>query len=291
MRDTLPRFSKALKSVIEQRSGLALGDAVNVALFVLTVVSLFLAVLGVVIAILTLRDARKSGDAQLELLKQSRQSLASAETSLSKQNGILSSNLALNEVEQGTLTQSLSLATQQLGILSSQNAREAEFAARRPRASLRVSCGSQSDRFESRQIDEKLDMKHGYQENVSVRLNEERIMRCDFDLENNGTAVLSEGFVEFTLEKFDNDNSGSAALSYRIANSNSEFLTVETRLIPLFQHVQVFPASDGLRRREGTWLEVKVPAGVGRVRLLWRYGGSNQPSWGGQFVVTLNEHG
>ncbi len=65
-----PLLAARLKDAIEKAVGLSIADSVNLALFLLTLLSLALAFSGVWIAKATLDDARRSGEQQTRLLDQ-----------------------------------------------------------------------------------------------------------------------------------------------------------------------------------------------------------------------------
>jgi hypothetical protein len=78
----LRELFRYVKGLIERITGLSLGDAINVAIFLLSVFSLIMAVFGVWVAQRTLDDAKASGREQIERAAQELSQLANAGKSL-----------------------------------------------------------------------------------------------------------------------------------------------------------------------------------------------------------------
>jgi hypothetical protein len=143
-----------LKNRIESTLRLPLGDALNLALFLLSVFSLVLAGAGVWIAEKTLRDARQSGEQQNQALQQQTAALReTVEAAKSQQTTLESSrdsllrakdSLATLQTEilsqQKLLEQEVGTSREELETIRELNERAKEEASRRPRVKVALQC-------------------------------------------------------------------------------------------------------------------------------------------------------
>ena len=110
-----------LKEWIARTAGLSVADAVNVAIFALTLVSLVLAGAGVVVAYWTLKDAHESGEQQKKDLADERSVLQQLQGGISAQEKTLSDNLSVAENQQKMLNKTIEVATGQLKVMQELN--------------------------------------------------------------------------------------------------------------------------------------------------------------------------
>lgn len=113
-----------LKTLVESTSGLNLGDSVNLAIFVLTIISLVISFAGIWVAEETLADARQSGKEQTEALQQQTAALSVQISALNSAKDSL--NSLLGEIEkQKELLDSVQKSTEgSLKVLKAENGRQ-----------------------------------------------------------------------------------------------------------------------------------------------------------------------
>jgi hypothetical protein len=104
------RLLNRIKDWVEEKSGLQLGDALNVSLFILTIVSFLVAVGGVYVAYITLVEARESGKSQEQATTQAQQALDQSKNAL----GVVVAQL---DAEKKVLQEELQAAQQQETLL------------------------------------------------------------------------------------------------------------------------------------------------------------------------------
>jgi hypothetical protein len=111
---------------MQRITGLSLADAINVAIFLLTIFSLIMAALGVPVAQRTLDDAKTTGKEQTESAEQELKQLASASKSL--------------EILQSEIQEQQSVVKEQTTLLADQ----LKLAQRAPRIEFGATCGPSS---------------------------------------------------------------------------------------------------------------------------------------------------
>jgi hypothetical protein len=133
-------LGRHLKQVIESTIGLSLGDSVNVAIFVLTIISLAVAFGGVWVAWATLADARKAGESQSKAMSAQITALQSASASLTTLLDQFDRQRKLGE-KQTEILESVQQSTRQsLSELKAENTREKALLQRHPEAEITLQC-------------------------------------------------------------------------------------------------------------------------------------------------------
>jgi hypothetical protein len=130
------------KEWVEAKSGLTFGDALNVSLFLLTVISFVVAVGGVLIAYVTLAYSITSGKEQEDATNQAASALIAVKNQLMDQKGILDESLKAAKQEDELLTQSTLKAKEMAAAL--RKIEEQPNAV--PIVSARISCHNIDDR-------------------------------------------------------------------------------------------------------------------------------------------------
>jgi hypothetical protein len=228
-----------LKKWIEAKTGLPLGDAVNVALFGLTVVSLLLAGAGVIVAYVTLKEARDSGKDQKAVLDASRNALESSVKSLSG----LQSQIS-------------------------------QIASRKPEPSVYVVCGPTGGNAGFLLIPDAKGFTSGLLEVHNVHTDFRRRMSCQFRLNNYGSGPLEGGFLGVTfggchgLEA----SGGPTDVQFR-KSTNAQWQNAE-KPIHLIDDMFVSPAP-GERLETAKFIDLLIGKDCKHLVLSYRYGGRN----------------
>jgi|HubBroStandDraft_1064217.scaffolds.fasta_scaffold20146_1 hypothetical protein len=296
----MPTFSR-LKDLVEKRTGLALGDALNLSLFVLTLVSLVFAAAGLAIAIIAYVDAEKSGKAQETQLEKSANSLTSATSTLDASkielraiNESLDKSIGIAKRQQENLDASLKLSSAQLDALHTQN----EIASRAPRVMVAVSCAPNV--FEAIDNEKPAFLRpieaSKHIPSIAVRLKDDSELVCLIQLVNQGKAKLTRAYLkaEAEAEVDANDDwafSGQQGHPQYAVFPNADEAEVVKRdwrdqtysKIELLKEVTVFPTintresiESKVHPQASVWLVLKIPSYAEHVSMSFWYGGDDQ---------------
>jgi hypothetical protein len=271
-----------VKVWIERWSGLSLSDAVNVAVFILTIVSLVLAAAGVVVAVLTLKDAHDSGVQQTRSLESERAALLGVQKGITDQEAILSGNLEAAKKEEEALTENVNIAREQLKALNAQDVRLSES----PRVQASMRCLGDGDDVE---YDDP--PPRGQQWTGDLRVNSSGSITCAFEIKNFGTAPLNAAYLRVGVHGFSfPDTDHAIALSYTtmLGHSQVEFgMEPESgntaKWVDLIKDAQIFPHADD---EPVTWT-LSIPDGVTTVQFEFEYGGSNYAEHDYGYVIDV----
>ena len=307
---TIIRLIRVAKRNIEG-SGLSLGDALNVALFALTVVSLVIAGAGVLVAWITYQDAKSGGEKQVAALNDAATSLRSAKSALDdskKSLGDIDANIkgsvALAHQQQDALFKSAELAGQQLDALKAQSA----ILDRKPVVTMSGRCHAlhwgnfvlAPPDFSFRlQPNEKFsDSPDQFTEKVQ----DSTLLACEIELENRGNAPLTEAFANVTIGiAGSNIPLNYFPLRFKVAGEDSGPLDSMVHdyepmkelknhgAIVFMQDGKLFPSStNGVRR---FYFVLIGPPQVDTLFASWRYGGKEMAESGRDAVIALNRLG
>jgi len=177
-----------LTRTAERWFGVPLGDLLNLALFILTVVSLVIAFAGTYIAYVTLRDARASGAQQEKALKDSQEALARSSESLqqvleltSAQQQRLERQIEIAKKQQNLLGEDVVTAKSQLEIVKKEHAEQERIASLKPDMDFILICDG---------IDLVQKMRTHWSEKQKLRVSAGENAPCILNLRNTGSDVL-----------------------------------------------------------------------------------------------------
>jgi hypothetical protein len=302
------RILGQFKPAIEQRVGLSLADAVNVAMFLLTLVSLVIAGIGIWVALLAMKEAKAGGDQQQATLDASRKSLEKVVSNLTLLDQTLDSSLSTAREQQKLLQQATDVARDQLAVLSKENQRAEALASRKADVALNVRCGParkvlHEDPWEGYQYDLEITTSqytmngqtvlHGHPKELNaavVNPDQSGLVFCDFSLRNAGELSLTNAFIKthVRISTRSHPAPNGAVLTYNLTDpENSPNAPVEDAnvvvpnddFIVLLHNRTIFPNShhSALVR---ALLMLKISPGVSELRFDYEFGGDQQAPTG-----------
>lgn len=274
-RPTWVRVLRSTKLFVEHRVGISLGDALNIALFLLTLLSLAIGIIGTWVAIKAMRGA----DKQQATLDASRDAL-------------------VDEAK---------MASQQLAIIKAQSSGGADV-------SLRVSCGpsfwekgkprpkSSYDFIRSKtrlilngqtlpSMEFKARPAHGFWTDMSLAT-------CYISLKNQGAITLTNAFVKIHFEAFGvggfwpNKDGKQPGFMFKIwdplAGGNDldiQYSEIsDERYIDVLKGRTVFPQSDEPVVAD---LELQIPSTITSFYIEYKFGGDQQPTSGFSDIMNI----
>jgi hypothetical protein len=288
-RPTWVRFLRVTKLFIEHRVGISLGDALNIALFSLTLLSIAIAVIGTWVAIKAMREAKAGGDAQQQTLEASRKALADVVGDLGKLNGTVDLNLKTAKEQQRLLETQLHVAS------------------RHPDVYMRVSCGPRFwglnkprpkayDFIVSRTkivLNGKALHSTAFASMPphSVRTDVYNLITCYVSLTNTGEANLTNSFVKIRFSSdvvgrfFPNADGKSAGFEFKVWDPRSGQSdldipyseVVEDRPIDVLRDRTVYPQSPNDEYLVAD-LTLHIPHSITSFLIEYEFGGDQQPT-------------
>jgi hypothetical protein len=305
-RPTWVRALRLTKLFIEHRVGMGVGDALNIALFFLTLLSLALGVIGTWVAIKAMREAKSGGEEQQRTLVASRQSLENAENDLTKLNETLNSNLKTAKDQQQLLQKASDVAREQLSILSAQNEREAHLASRRTNVNMTVSCAPAFNypgatwvgQYEltvgpNKYLLNGQKVHGGWFDRPAHGVNGDFAgqVGCYFTLNNLGEISLTNAFIKIHVEIWlrgqpPSNNVMGPGLKYQITDPERNPVygagdipyseVVDTQYIDVLSGRTVFPESSHVSYPVTTFVTLAIPLDVDKLGIDYEFGGNEQ---------------
>jgi hypothetical protein len=138
-----PAFAVRVKGAIEKAVGLPISDSLNLALFILTILSLFAAFVGVWLAKQTLDDARQSGAEQTLALKQQIKIAGDSQAALSTASESLKALQQQITKQQSLIEQQTSIQSSTLKTARQELERQLDKERQRPDVRLAIFCSGQ----------------------------------------------------------------------------------------------------------------------------------------------------
>jgi hypothetical protein len=271
--------TRRLKAWIERWSGLALADAVNVSIFVLTIVSLMLAAAGVGVAYLTLLDAHESGIEEENNIKAEVKTLHAVQQGIENQESVLSKSLDVSRKQQEATNASVDVARKELETLKQQTALQSAL----PEPKLVVGC--QSIQYPERNRT-KLEVY------TPMRLSTVyaflRSIDCNLSIKNIGKITLQGGYLRVQI-------SGVHMNQRHVADQERAlFLTgvsggdgrghSTAGFLDILQNRPILPAGE-----EGDVWRLSLLDDVNEIYIACKFGGANFPEREEDFTLEVRD--
>jgi hypothetical protein len=313
------RSVRIAKRYVEHNVGISLGDAVNLALFALTITSLLIALAGVGIAWITYVEASKSGKNQERDLKSAADSLFTAKTSLDASNtqltalnNQLATSILIQKSQQANLETAVSLSNRQLQQLQQQQKnvqsgleisasqlaqlkKQTEIASRRPDGTMVVYCDPAELPGDT---DHRLNAGVGIPRKVNgpetgtLWTDSHDEVMCYVLFSNYGTANLTDATARLKIRVL--EPKGPFSIRYSLQDvdevpkqaSVSSEVTDQSPTIDLVRGFTINPTGSLFHSLQ---LEMWIPKEVQIMTLTWEFGGNEQSLQDDESVV-LVEH-